>query len=211
MQTLSKFDICSAALLSFGARRIASFDETTAEGIVAAGLYDTVVDGEFGRHRWNFARAWFRLNRIAGADHGRFLYAYQLPSDCILLRAIKDAHNDPVDYETMRGRLIGTSDENPIAFYTARIPETQWPAYFVDLITQRLAAFFAGGLRKDPVLRDRMMQRIESTAPPIGAFAMAKKLDEQEQTAPVLPKGPAARAWGPTGTPSRLGGLAGRR
>lgn len=196
MATLSKFDICSAALLSFGARRIASFDETTAEGIVAAGLYDTVIDAEFGRHRWNFARGWFKLNRVAGVDPGRFTYAYKLPSDCVLLRAVKDERGEPIDYETMRGRLIGTSAEAPIAFYTARIPEVQWPAFFVDLVTQRLAAHFAGGLRKDPALRDRLLERIESPVPPIGAFPMAKKLDEQEQTAPTLPKGPAARAWG---------------
>ena len=195
MPTLSKYDICSAALLSFGARRIASFDETTAEGIVAAGLYDTVIDAEFGRHRWNFARGWFRLNRVAGADPGRFAYAYQLPSDCVLLRAVKDAHGELIDYETMRGRLIGTSAEAPIAFYTARIPEAQWPAFFVDLITRRLAAHFAGGLRKDPGLRDKMLERIDSTLPPVGAFITAKKLDEQEQTPPSLPKGPAARAW----------------
>lgn len=196
MATLSKWDICSAALLSFGARRIASFDETTAEAIVAAGLYDTVVGEAFGEHRWNFARAWFRLNRVAGVNAGRFAHAYQLPSDCVLLRCIEDGHGEKVTYETMRGRMVATDAETPIAFYTANVPVSQWPDFFVTLITQRLAAYFIGGLRKDPGMARTLLDKINSPAPPIGAFIMAKKLDEQEQTPPTLPKGPVARAWG---------------
>lgn len=199
MPTLSKFDICSAALLSFGARRIASFDETTAEAIVAAGLYDVVVDDAFGEHRWNFARASFRLNRVPGIDAGLFSYAYQLPEDCILLRAVRasrEAESAKVNYETMRGRMLATDAEAPVAFYTARVPEHQWPGFFTTLITQRLAAHFIGALRKDPVAARQLLDKINSPAPPIGAFIMAKKLDEQEQAPPTLEKGPIARAWG---------------
>lgn len=199
MATQSKFDICSAALLAFGARRIASFDETTAEAIVAAGLYDVVVDDAFGEHRWNFARSWFRLNRVAGVDGGRFSYAYQLPEDCILLRSVRSGRGGDsvvIEYETMRGRMVATNAEAPIAFYTARIPEAQWPGFFTTLIIERLTAHFIGGLRKDPLAARNLLDRINSTQPPIGAFAMAKKLDAQEQTPPEIPKGPVARAWG---------------
>lgn len=196
MPTLSKFDICSAALLSFGARRIASFDESTAEGVVAAGLYDIIVGTEFGKHRWNFARADFLLNRVSGQTPAdKFSYFYQLPGDCVLLRHVVGQAGAPITYETVRGRMIATSDEAPIAHYTQRVPEEQWPDFFVDLITQRCAAHFFGALRKDVAGRDRMLAAQDSPMPPVGAFIMAKKLDEQEGSAPQLPAGPRASSW----------------
>jgi hypothetical protein len=192
--TISKFDLCSAAFLSFGAGRITSFDDGTAESTIAAGLYDMIVAEEISRHRWNFAKSYATLNRLVGSPAHKWAYEWQLPEDCLLLRAVYVA-GQPVAYEQYKGRTVGTNDDTaPVAEYTGRLTEDQWPEYFQALIRKRLEAHFAGALLKDPGIRDKMLA--EQDTSPRGFYGKARALDGQEEPPHTLPKGLLSRARG---------------
>lgn len=190
MPVVSKFDLCSAALVAFGARRISSFDDGTAESTVAGTLYDFVVREELAKNRWNFAKSFFALNRLpAGPDH-RWHFLWQLPEDCLVLHAVYAAGH-PIDYEQYDGRTVATNDENPVAEYTRMLTEDQWPVYFETLIKVRLEAHFQGSLLKDPSIKDALL-RAQDT-PPNGAFSKARALDAQSQPPRKMPVGALVR------------------
>ena len=193
MATDSKFDLCSAALVAIGAHRIATFEDGTAEATVAGSLYEMLVDHELGRHRWNFAKRVFKLNRLAEVPLHRWAYLYQLPADCILLRSVYFS-GQPVAYEQYDGRRVASDALDPIAEFTGRIAEDQWPAYFMALMRMRLEAHFLGALMKDPAQKERMLA--EQDSPPRGFYHKARTLDAQEQPPSKFPKGALFSARG---------------
>ena len=190
MSSFSKFDVCSAALLAFGARRILSFDDGTAESIVAGGLYDLVVEEELARHRWNFAKKYFALNQLVGSPAHKWAYQWQLPSDCVLLRGIY-ANGENIAYEQYEGRTVGTNVASPIAEFTGRISEDRWPAYFMSLIKMRLEAHFVGALLKDPGTKRSMLDALDATG---GFYNKSRALDAQEEPPHEVPKGLISRS-----------------
>lgn len=191
MATISKFDLCSAAFLSLGARRIASFDDGTTESIVAAGLYDMLVEQEFARHRWNFAKRYFTLNQLVVSPAHKWAYQWQLPEDCILLRAIYVDGQPASAYEQYEGRTVGTNENAPVAEYTARLSEDKWPAHFQALIRMRLEAHFVGALLKDPGTKKALLDAQDA---PGGFYNKSRALDAQEEPPHEFPKGQISRA-----------------
>ena len=78
--------LCARALITLGARPIASLDETGTEAMVCRRLYPGIRDALLSAHPWSFATAQARLPRLNAEPLADFRYAYQLPHD--FLRAL---------------------------------------------------------------------------------------------------------------------------
>lgn len=191
MARLGPVEMCSQALVAVGAKPIATFSAPSAGSIVSAHLYETIVERELSDHRWRFACRTTQLPMV-GADPGHVFHnTFQLPAECLNVRAITDEAGDHVSYEVGEGKRILTDCPAVWAQYTRRVHEDDWPVYFRTLVLSRLEAHFIGALRKDIALRERMLAAQDSTG---GIRGRARAMDAQEQPAPVLARGPVASA-----------------
>ena len=77
--SLTKFDICSQALIKCGADTISSFNDGTHEANVCSVMYDTIKKSLLYYTFWNFAIKKVQMNRLAEIPtDAKFLFAYSL-------------------------------------------------------------------------------------------------------------------------------------
>ena len=91
---LTKFDICSQALIKCGADTISSFTDGTHESNVCSVMYDTIKKSLLYYTFWNFAIIKVQMNRLSETPTDtKFLYAFSLPADIIRIRSIFNRFN----------------------------------------------------------------------------------------------------------------------
>ena len=134
----SKIEIASNSLVRIGVPPISSLTEGGAAGIVANNLYEPTILAVLTESRWRFSAAKRLLARLTSKPLNEFSYAYQLPSDMILLyRTIPN-----VDYEIFENKLYSNMSSISVD-YLFRPDESRWPPYFQLMIEYKLAAEFA--------------------------------------------------------------------
>lgn len=134
----SDIDVASNALVRIGAPPISSFTEGGASGIVAGNLYEPTVRALLTQNRWRFAAAQRRLAQLTSTPNHLWEYAYQLPSDLVLMyRVYPNA-----DYEIFEDKIYSNETSLDIEYLT-RVSEGLWPAYFQLLVEYKLASEFA--------------------------------------------------------------------
>ena len=102
--SLTKFDICSQALIKCGADTISSFNDGTHEANVCSVMYDTIKKSLLYYTFWNFAIKKVQMNRLAEIPtDAKFLFAYSLPADVIRIRSIFD-ENGQADFTYKKRR-----------------------------------------------------------------------------------------------------------
>ena len=151
----SKFDIVSQALVLIGEAPISSFSEGTA-GLVASQLYEVTFDGLLTSHRWRFAVGKSQFNRLTDTPLNSWRYAYQLPSQLLMLVNVK--HNPP--YEIYEDKLY-TDIHKVEADYVYRPDEGSLPQYFVESLAARLAETFAIPITNNQTMREAMRELAE--------------------------------------------------
>lgn len=175
---LTKFDVCSNALVAIGADAITDFSGSSTESAVAKQLWQTTVDNWLTLHDWRFAVKQAQLSRLVAEPTALWDAAYQAPADIIKLNGVFVADR-PIPYDRY-GNMIycnATSNDTVIADYVWSIGVENWPPYFVMLIEfammNRLAFALAGKLDLKKV----------SDADLDLQFRLAKNADARQQTA----------------------------
>jgi len=173
---LSAIALCSRALLSLGAKTIASFDEGTAEAEVAASLYPSLRDALLSAHPWSFATGQTELPQLAAAPVADFPYAFQLPPD--FLRALSAGpvgRGRGLDYRIAEQRLHSSADRVVLS-YIFRPAETSFPPFFDQTLIARLAAEFCLPVTESTSRAD-LLHRLAKQE-----FRNARLIDSQQDT-----------------------------
>ena len=170
-------DICSRALILIGAEPISSFDDGTTEATVAVNMYEDVVQAALVNSRWRFATNQKIVNRLTDAPTGRYDYAYQLPSDMIMLHGAT-VNGNLIEYQVYGDKLYADTTETDVVIvdYSFRASEVDFPSYFTLAVEFSLAIIFATSIARDASLASLMTERAESS------MAKARSLDSQQQT-----------------------------
>lgn len=134
----SDIEISSNALVRLGVPPISSYAEGGGAGIVAENLYEPTVRAILTETRWRFASTKRQLAQLSAAPINEFNYAYQLPSDLILLFRVYPYE----DYEIFGDKLY-TNAQTVEVDYLYRPAESKWPPYFQLAVEFRLASEFA--------------------------------------------------------------------
>lgn len=178
----TKFDICSRALTAIGANVITSFDDGTTESIVSGQHYQPTLDAalETGGG-WRFATTQEALNRLTAVPVGRWSYAFQLPGDLLLLKAVTRDDCDII-YDRYEDMIYTNEDDNLVADYVFRPTESRLPAYFTKALVAELASVFAVALAKNRDLANDFRLRADGEPGKPGLWAKARTADSQQQT-----------------------------
>lgn len=172
----------NAALTRTGNQPITSFDDGTTEAIVAEQNYEPIVIQELSAYRWKWATKQAALVMLENGPELPWGYAYQLPSeDLVMLRSV-EALGIPIQFERMGATILSNYDEDAglIAKYTYRPNESLWPGYFQALIIKRLEALFLRAIGE-------RYREAESADKEADRLAMrARLLDSQSQPAKDL-------------------------
>lgn len=133
----SDIDIVSQALVLLGEAPISSLTEGTA-GQVATSLLETTRNQMLQANRWRFAAGKATLSRLTATPKNEWTYAFQLPSDLLLLYRVYPF----TSYEVYEDKLY--SDQATIEVdYLFDPGPGDYPSYFVEALVARLAAKMA--------------------------------------------------------------------
>lgn len=176
----SKIDIISNALILIGDNPINSLTDPGFAQTVGANLYDSIAEFELSKFRWSFAqrKAVLALTTETPKDQ-EWRYIYQLPTDLISIYKVYPNTN----FEII-GKKLHTNG-NPVTIqYTANVPESEWPPYFVKMMEYALAKDFATSIRDNASARQEMSQEY------VVASRMARNTDSQGRTQVAIQSNP---------------------
>ena len=172
----SSIDLCSQALLKNGASPIHSFDAKTAESKIAGALYESIKQNMLSCFPWTFAIKTERLAKLATDPTADFLYAFQLPNDCLrVLSAGMNKKSTGLDYQIKANQLLTTADDIYITYLTD-IPETDFPPFFRHALAARLASEFCLPLTENTTLATFLLKQAEFEE------KKARMIDSQQET-----------------------------
>jgi hypothetical protein len=182
--------LCTRALIALGARPIAAFDDASTEAQVAGQLYPGLRDALLSAHPWNFATAQAQLPQVAQEPVADYAHAYQLPPDFLrALSAGRPGRGRGLEYRIAQRRLH--TDADPVILtHVYRPPESDFPPFFEQALSARLAAEFCLPLTESTSraetlarLSDRELQR-------------ARQIDSQQDAPPRIEQFPLVEARG---------------
>ena len=168
--------ICAKALVKLGIPPITSFNEPRAEAEVARELYPTVRDGLLAAYPWSFTIAQADLQQDPNAQPADFRYAYLLPADLLRTISAGTGGRGRGLIFRIRGDRLVTDSPSVTLTYQKRVPESQFPPFFVNALIARLAAEFAIPLT-EATSRAEALQRLAAAE-----FRLARILDSQQAT-----------------------------
>jgi hypothetical protein len=183
---VTKFDICSNALLELGEDVISSFTANTDPSKIAGSIYPEYIRHLQSIHPWNFTIKKVQLGRLAETPLNEWKYKYQLPSDMLIFRAFFNSSSEGV--QPMQGferfeDEVWTNEEAVYIDYQFEVDASNFPTYFTEFATKALAAKFAMPITDDKSLLE--LKKVEAFGSPSdnqngGEFGVAKKLDSQQ-------------------------------
>lgn len=158
-----KLEIYKAAIVTAGAKDIASESDCSTEAKTCNTLFPIFRDSVLRDFNFNFARKAQTLALTEETSSG-WLYAYKYPNDCLKARYIlPQGVTNGGDYQTLTpdnheirlnangtGHLFLCSFSPCEILYTARVlSESLWDSIFVEAMVLRLAAGLAIPLKRD--------------------------------------------------------------
>ena len=182
--------LCSRALITIGARPIASLDETGTEAMVCRRLYPGIRDALLAAHPWSFATGQARLARLAASPVADYQYAYQLPADFLrALSAGDGGQGRGLAYRIAENRLHCDAGSVTLT-YVFRPHESDFPPFFDALLAARLAAEICLPLTESTSRAETLTRLAEDS------FAQARRIDSQQETPPRLQDFPLVEVRG---------------
>lgn len=164
---MSRLSIINDALVLAGEQpRLTEFDGSD-EWTVAETGYRAAVALTLDEHAWSFTTKTAPLARIAESPTPKYEHAYQLPGDCLHLKAVFFAGRPLADYEIVDGKVCCPFDGEISATYVREPPTDQWPAGFVAIVRTRTEAAILRALAEDrdaATARERDALRLLETA-----------------------------------------------
>lgn len=137
---------CSQALMTLGAGQISAFDEGTDLAALCNLRYGSVRDALVASYPWRFTLSKAQLARLSDAPIAGYAYAFQLPADMAVLRALypsSAAGAAPTTAYTLQGRQVLTDLAALWLDYQRTPAEADMPGWFRELLVKVLAAEFA--------------------------------------------------------------------
>jgi len=182
-------------------------DDTSAEGMACAEVYEALRDELLAAHDWPWAtkqaalQLLFEVADLTEFERNDWLYCYALPSDYLKLRglwpgmrapskdwqvphAIENYSSDDVTEQTVLFTDLEASDALPVVMrYTRQVTDVNlFPPSFVNALALRIAFEIASQVKKDHALTDRLERRAQVAL--LDAIAHAKNSEQQDQPAP---------------------------
>jgi hypothetical protein len=168
----SPVEIVNQALLRLGLEVIESLDDDTPRARAAKRMYDQTRDDLLRLAPWNFAQRRVELAQLASNPAWGDLFAYQLPSDCLMVLETSLEAADPWRIE---GRTLVTQAAAVSILYVASIADpSQYDPNFTEALIDRLAFLLSYPLTRNATLADALMRKAEDT------LRKAKSRDGQE-------------------------------
>lgn len=176
----TSLEICARALIRIGAAPITSFTDGSAEADMATLLYDQVRTALLSAYPWSFAMRQATLVRNPTAPIADYLYAYDLPGDCLRVWSA----GSPGSGSGLRYRLLGgklhTNAESVVLTYIGNTAEADVPPFFNAVLIAKLAAEFCIPLTESTSRAESLSRLAEQE------LQRAKLYDAQQDTPPSL-------------------------
>lgn len=174
MSTSEAIRYVNAAATRTGNEPITSFDEGSAESIVAANNYELIVEEELSSFPYSWAKTDKDLNRLEATPIDGWAYVFQLPPD--LIKIIRCHVNGVSVPYKRKGDKVYTDEEYTTLEYTYRVEEEEWSADFREKIITRMEALFLRALSEDYDKAEAREDRSEDKG------KIVKSQDSQNQT-----------------------------
>lgn len=149
-------DICNQALSEVGGNRITSIEDGTTEARQCKVHYQSCLEKALSERFWTFATGKRELAQTATSPEFEHSFAYQLPSDCIVVRSAGDKSGKEFRNWVREGDQIHCDEAVCFIQYTKRIADPQkfspmFESALVYLLASRLAIPIAASrtLKKD--------------------------------------------------------------
>lgn len=178
---LTKFDLCSNALMLIGAEAVTDFDGGTPESSAAAQFFQTTADNWLSLYDWQFATTTVQLSRLEAAPADVWDAAYSQPSGAIKIQNVK-VNDLPIPYDRFQDKIhcnAAVADE-VYCDYTWSIGVEYWPPYFVELMEMALAKKFSTVLAAKIDFKNTFDEDLQTQ------FRFAKNADARQQTTKKL-------------------------
>jgi hypothetical protein len=151
--SLTKVDICNAALDTIGATPIAAIADANLRAEACNRNYDLAVKEALRSHAWNFAKDRATLT-IGTAPSFEWASSFALPADYVTLLQLNGVSfpAEPGDFFEIEGTNLLT-DETTAEIQYIKVPAdpSKFDALFVAALTYLLASKIAPALRQDGV------------------------------------------------------------
>lgn len=134
IETQSKISLISKALILCGEQPANSLTEDRYGVTVGSNLFEMLYENELQSNRWRFAMKKGTLSQLNLTPLNEYKYAYQLPSDLLLLVGVYPRTN----YEVYGDRIYSNNPSCEIE-YLFKPSIDKCPAYFSTLMTYALA------------------------------------------------------------------------
>lgn len=168
----SATEVVNLALVRIGHEPIAALDDSSAAARVATRLYPQARDEYLRLANWNFAQTRVALAAVDPDPAWGDLFAYQLPTDCLM---VLETNLDPGHAWRIEGRRLVTAEPLVSILYVARIDDpAQWDALFTEALVDKLAFLFAMPLKSNAQLAEVLLRKAEDS------LKRAKSRDGQE-------------------------------
>lgn len=137
--------ICSQALILLGADPIASFTEETDAAKVCANRYPALRARLVSSHPWRCMMTKKEFTRDATPPIGEWRYSYIIPGEAVsggawaMFNGVAIADLPAKSFEVF-GRRLFTNHPRAVVDISVVKPESEWPAWFADLMMYALMA-----------------------------------------------------------------------
>lgn len=134
IETQSKLSLISKALVLCGETPLNALSDDRYGATVGSNLFELLYENELQSNRWRFAMKKGALSQLVATPLNEYQYAYQLPSDMLLLIGVYPRTN----YEVYGDRIYSNNTSCEIE-YMFKPGVDACPAYFSTLMTYALA------------------------------------------------------------------------
>lgn len=147
----TNLDIAQGACVLVGIDAISSFTQGTTEANLINENYEDFVEAELSLYPFRFAMKQQALDRLSDTPAGRWDAAYQIPGDCLLVRALT-VNDKQIEFDRYDDMIYCDAgiDDVVVMDYTYRPDEALWSKSFVAIIKHRLCAALASGVAQMP-------------------------------------------------------------
>ena len=175
--TVTKFDLCSNALMLIGAEPITDFAGGTTESATARAFFQTTADNWLSLYDWQFATTTAQLSRLLDAPLDRWQAAYQAPSGALKIQNVK-VSDQPIVYDRFHDKIYCDASVTDRVYcdYTREMDIAYWPPYFIELMEAALAKKFSTALAAKIDFKTTFNADLEVQ------FRLAKNADARQQT-----------------------------
>ena len=165
-----QISLCNASLLLLGASRIQSFEDGSAESVIAEQFYERSYQALLSQYPWNFASKTKGLNRTTEEPGFEYKYEFQLPSDYVWIQRIYPNG----DFKILGDKLHSNFKDVGVK-YTWRVNEEMMPVHFEQAFIYYLASQMCISITEDTTKQSTLYEQYMDEA------RRARSLDAQMQ------------------------------